>query len=152
VVDKNNVPLIHSYTNKNGELVEYYVYKAINAWGDSYRANEFYDVDKQSAIDNGFIKVNDVDNLDIIDLFKGTRRKTVSDKAFKQGVVKSEKVEKTPIKDVQQFDNSNEYDYEPMSYDESGYDPYAAYDLGESTKSAGGNITLKKSMISYLIN
>jgi hypothetical protein len=134
VVDKNNVPLIHSYTNKNGELVEYYVYKAINAWGDSYRANEFYDVDKQSAIDNGFIKVNDVDNLDIIDLFKGRRKKTVSDKAFKQGVVKSEKVEKTSIKDVQEFDNSNEYDYEPESYDESGYDPYAAYDLGTPTE------------------
>ena len=129
VVDKNNVPFIHSYTNKNGELVEYYVYKAINAWGDSYRANEFYDVDKQSAIDNGFIKVNDVDNLDIIDLFKGTRKKTVTDKAFKQGVVKSEKVEKTSIKDVQEFDNSYEYDFEPASYDESGYDPYAAYDV-----------------------
>jgi hypothetical protein len=139
VVDKNNVPLIHSYTNKNGELVEYYVYKAINAWGDSYRANEFYDVDKQSAIDNGFIKVNDVDNLDIIDLFKGRRRKTVTDKAFKQGVVKSEKVEKTSIKDVQEFDISNEYDYEPMSYDESGYDPYAAYDLGTSEESTKKN-------------
>jgi len=134
VTDKNGVPLIHSYMSKDGELKEFFVYKAINAWGDSYRANEFYLTDKQSVIDNGFIKVNDVDNLDIIDLFKGKRRKTVTDKAFKQGVVKTEKVEKPSIKDVQSFDNSNEYDFEPASYDESGYDPYAAYDLGTPTE------------------
>jgi len=134
VTDKNGVPLIHSYISKEGDLKEYYVYKAINAWGESYRANEFYLTDKQSVIDNGYIKVNDVDNTEIIDLFKGKRRKTVSQKAFTEKVVNNKIVEKPSIKDVQSFDNSNEYDFEPISYDESGYDPYAAYDLGTPTE------------------
>ena len=131
VTYKNGAPLIHSYINKDGELVKYYVYKAINAWGDSYRANEFYLTDRQSVIDNGYIKVNDVDNVEIIDLFKGTRKKSVSKKAFTEKVVNTEIVEKPSIKDVQSFDNSNEYDFEPASYDESGYDPYAAYDISK---------------------
>lgn len=137
VVDKNNVPFLHSYTSKEGELKEFFVYKAINAWGDSYRANEFYLTDKQSVIDNGYIKVNDVDNSEIIDLFKGRGKKSVSKKAFTERVVNDKKVEKPSIKDVQSFDNSYEYDFEPASYDESGYDPYAEYDLRtpkESTK------------------
>ena len=129
VTDKNGVPLIHSYT-KDGEIKEFFVYKAINAWGDSYRANEFYLTDKQSVIDNGFIKVKDVNNLDIIDLFKGKVRKTVTEKAFKERVVNNKVVEKPSIKDVQEFDNNYDYSFEPMSYDESGYDPYAQYDLG----------------------
>ena len=129
VVDKNNVPFLHSYISKEGELKEFFVYKAINAWGDSYRANEFYLTDKQSVIDNGYIKVVDVDNSEIIDLFKGRGKKSVSKKAFTERVVNNKKVEKPSIKDVQEFDNSYEYDFEPMSYDDSGYDPYAAYDL-----------------------
>jgi hypothetical protein len=34
-----------------------YIYKMINAWGDSFRANEFYDVARASVINNGFEKV-----------------------------------------------------------------------------------------------
>jgi len=34
-----------------------FVFKMINAWGDSYKANEFYDVARPSKIDNGFLKV-----------------------------------------------------------------------------------------------
>jgi len=34
-----------------------FVFKMINAWGDSYKANEFYDVARPSIIDNGFLKV-----------------------------------------------------------------------------------------------
>lgn len=56
-------------TNREGELIIYekYIYKAINAWGDSYKAQEFYDklypVDgsstlaQPSVLDNGFYKV-----------------------------------------------------------------------------------------------
>ena len=60
------------YTNENGERVpliqesEYegkiytnFVYKHINAWGDSFRANEFYDFKRASVIDNDFIKVEE---------------------------------------------------------------------------------------------
>jgi hypothetical protein len=34
-----------------------YVYQMVNAWGDSFRANEFYDAPKESVIDNGYEKV-----------------------------------------------------------------------------------------------
>jgi hypothetical protein len=45
-------PLIHESKGK-----EYYIYQAVNAWGARERAQEFYDVEKASEIDNGFIKV-----------------------------------------------------------------------------------------------
>jgi len=69
VKDDYGTPL----TTEDKKGNEYFVYKAINAWGDSYRANEFYDVDKQSVIDNGMIKVNPTNNNLIIDIFRGTR-------------------------------------------------------------------------------
>jgi hypothetical protein len=48
------------------------VYKAINAWGDSFRANEFYDFATKSKIDNGFIKVDEVDDRVIVSAFMGS--------------------------------------------------------------------------------
>lgn len=81
VKDKYGVPLISE--QKSGD---YFVYKAINAWGDSYRANEFYDVDKTSVFDNGFMEVEDVDNDVIITKFlekpskKTTSEQTVIEK------------------------------------------------------------------------
>lgn len=73
VKDKYGVPLISE--QKSGD---YFVYKAVNAWGDSYRANEFYDVDKISVFDNGFMQVEDVDNDVIITKFleKPTKKTT----------------------------------------------------------------------------
>jgi hypothetical protein len=47
----------------------YFVYKAINAWGDSYRANEFYNTEHKSVIDNGFIKVDETVDDKIVKLF-----------------------------------------------------------------------------------
>jgi hypothetical protein len=69
--DGVRVPLIQesTYKDKNGKEITYYnyVYKAINAWGDSFRAQEFYGkefplvklstVSTQSVLDNGFLKV-----------------------------------------------------------------------------------------------
>jgi spore coat protein CotF len=65
VYDNYGTPLEH--ITKDGD--KYFVYKAINAWGDSFRANEFYDVDHKSVIENGFIQVEDVDNNVIISKF-----------------------------------------------------------------------------------
>ncbi len=48
---------------------KYFVYKAINAWGDSFRANEFWATDHKSVLENGFLKVEDVDNNVIISKF-----------------------------------------------------------------------------------
>lgn len=56
---------------------KYFVYKAINAWGDSFRANEFWATDHKSVLENGFLKVEDVDNNVIISKFlDGSKVKT----------------------------------------------------------------------------
>lgn len=64
------VPLLH-ITEKNGRVYTKYVYKAINAWGDSFRAQEFYTTNQQSVLDNGFDKVNEVKDDVIVDIYRG---------------------------------------------------------------------------------
>jgi len=53
-----------------GEVKIYkkYLYKAINAWGDSYRANEFYDKIQASVLDNDYDKVKEVEDADILEV------------------------------------------------------------------------------------
>jgi predicted NAD-dependent protein-ADP-ribosyltransferase YbiA (DUF1768 family) len=86
-------PLIQ-ITESNGSLYYSYVYKAINAWGDSFKAQEFYDklnpndgnstIGPASVIDNGFDKVqktldqygrqtssNEMEDIDIISYYTG---------------------------------------------------------------------------------
>jgi hypothetical protein len=53
----------------------YFVYKAINALGDSFRANEFYTSAKQSIIDNGMMKVNEVMDAQVVAAFESTKPK-----------------------------------------------------------------------------
>jgi hypothetical protein len=74
-----------------------YIYKMINAWGDSRRvgenyfgANEFYDVAKKSVIDNGFIPANEVDDETIIPFFRKeeVKTETVIDEETQQEEVK----------------------------------------------------------------
>jgi ribA/ribD-fused uncharacterized protein len=79
---QNADPLIHSYTNSKGELKEYYVYKMINAWGNSFSANEFYTVGKASVIDNRFLKAKEVSDGPVIDAFleQGKTKTTVTRK------------------------------------------------------------------------
>lgn len=62
-------PLLHSYTNSKGETKQYFVYKMINAWGNSFSANEFYATGKQSVIDNRFLKTKETSDGPIIDAF-----------------------------------------------------------------------------------
>ena len=97
IENNKRVPLMHitEKENKRGELVIYkkYVYKAINAWGDSFRAQEFYTTNQQSVLDNGFDKVaNEVEDDVIVNIYKGggvtstgavatTPTETVSEKA-----------------------------------------------------------------------
>lgn len=61
---------------------ENYVYYMVNAWGDGFRANEFYDIMKPSVIENGFIKVENGE---------WTR-----DLKFSNGVIVTEKGETSP--------------------------------------------------------
>jgi hypothetical protein len=52
------VALIHeNVSKKTGKVYYNFVYKAINPWGDSFRAQEFYDYITPSALDNDFKKV-----------------------------------------------------------------------------------------------
>lgn len=73
--DKNNkiVPLTQITQSKEGTVYTKYIYKAINAWGDSFRAQEFYDVKRESVLDNGFDKVsNEVEDDVIVGIYKGS--------------------------------------------------------------------------------
>ena len=56
----DGTPVTTSYLDKKTGI-EYtsYVYKMMNAWGDSFRANEFYNTPRTSVIDNGFMKVEE---------------------------------------------------------------------------------------------
>lgn len=49
-------------TNDDGKVYKSYVYKMINAWGDGFRANEYYNTNRTSVIDNDYIKVIDKQN------------------------------------------------------------------------------------------
>jgi len=57
-IDENNKkqPLTQSQEYK-GRVYTNYVYKAINAWGDSFRAQEFYSTPHVSVLDNDYVKV-----------------------------------------------------------------------------------------------
>ena len=71
VNDGNGNPIIQTSEYK-GKIYTNYVYKAINAWGAGVKANEFYNklepmnddssLGQQSVIDNGFIKVREVED------------------------------------------------------------------------------------------
>lgn len=85
VKDSYGNPLETGYTNtKSGEFVPQFLYVAVNAWGDGRKANEFYDVAKKSVIDNGFIKVDEISNIDIIAVDNG--QKTFNDRVTQKTV------------------------------------------------------------------
>ena len=135
VYDNYGVPLISDYVTSSGELREYFVYKAINAWGDSFRAKEFYNTDRKSVIDNGFIKVNSTEDVAIIAAFNGAGPKELSQIT---GVKEQTPVtpatlskEKSSAPTIESTTDIDEY-YEPFSYNED--DQYAEYDLNESGK------------------
>jgi hypothetical protein len=61
-------PAAMTYSIK-GKPGRSFIYKAINAWGDSFRANEFYATAHKSVIDNGFIQVDEVTDGAILPFF-----------------------------------------------------------------------------------
>lgn len=68
------------YEHLDYQGTPYFVYKAINAWGDGVRANEFWETDHKSVIDNDFMKVEDVSDAVITTTFledkKGNKQKS----------------------------------------------------------------------------
>jgi hypothetical protein len=63
-------PLLH-ITEDKGVVYTKYIYKAVNAWGDSFRAQEFYTTNQQSVLNNGFDKITEVEDDVIVGLYKG---------------------------------------------------------------------------------
>jgi len=70
-VTEDGVDPLITYNRKGYEFI---VYKAINAWGDSFRANEFYDGANKSKIDNGFMKVKEASDDAIRSAFMSTQK------------------------------------------------------------------------------
>lgn len=56
VYDSNGSPLKH-ISQTGDRIYEDYVFKAINAWGYSFKGNEFYSQERPSVIDNDFKKI-----------------------------------------------------------------------------------------------
>ncbi len=56
VYNSDGSPLLH-ISQTGDKIYTDYVYKAINAWGYSYKANEFYSLPIPSVIDNDFKKI-----------------------------------------------------------------------------------------------
>jgi hypothetical protein len=75
VYDLRDLEYVHSSNDK-----EYFIYKAVNAWGDGFRAQEFYDEAHESVIENGFIKVDEVVDSAIINTFVKTGKKSLTDR------------------------------------------------------------------------
>jgi hypothetical protein len=55
----NPIPLVQS-TESGGRVYTKHIFKAINAWGDSFRAQEFYDYERASVLDNDYEKIERV--------------------------------------------------------------------------------------------
>lgn len=66
----NPTPLIQIQEWK-GRVYKNYVYKAINAWGDSFKAQEFYTDGRKSVLDNGYLQVNEVSDDVIVNVLNG---------------------------------------------------------------------------------
>jgi hypothetical protein len=75
-----------------------HVYKMINAWGDSFRANEFYTLGKKSVIDNGFLKVDEVSDDVILEHFPSIfKEKVVSSQPKRTGSTVTKTISTAPI-------------------------------------------------------
>jgi len=94
----DETPVTTSFSTQDGKIVTQFVYKMINAWGDSFRAKELYSLAVPSKIDNGFVKVEEKEYKEeyVIDGVKYTTdKKSSSEKSdevvasyFPRGVVK----------------------------------------------------------------
>jgi molybdopterin-guanine dinucleotide biosynthesis protein A len=69
----------------------------INAWGDSYRANEFYDVARPSVIDNNFLPVKqEGDDGVIVELFENDKVTKAANK-LKRDAYYAKRAERAPV-------------------------------------------------------
>jgi hypothetical protein len=116
--------LTYGYTDRNGNDKEYYVYKLVNAWGESFRANEFYDVERPSVIENGMMTTDEFNDAYVVEVFRGGKKslsQKISEATTKPNISNAEKVSTSEptISDI-----DNDYMYEPFTYEESNFDIY----------------------------
>lgn len=134
---KTKEPLTTSYKNENGDDVIQHVYKMINAWGEGRRANEFYDTAKESVIDNGFIKVEEVSDNTVIGIFKG-------EKVNKKATEKDSAVDSTVNSKIK-FSEDQSYGYRERTIKNASADATIA--IAVDFNSAGEKLT-KNSVLS----
>jgi len=79
--DVNSDPYV--YMSKGDK--PYFVYKMVNAWGNSFSANEFYTIGRKSVIDNNFLKVDEMSDGPILNAFIGEQ--TIQTKARRGSTV-----------------------------------------------------------------
>ena len=54
----------------NGNIYKNFIYRAINAWGEGNKAQEYYDTIQQSKFDNNTFKVTEINPQEIVDVIK----------------------------------------------------------------------------------
>lgn len=111
-VDKaNNIPLLQiSVSENNNKIYKHHVYVAINSWGDSFRAKEFYNqeliFDNDVAVSNMPMSIFNNGNLKVGYSYNGDGKKTstgeVSDEVIYEiltgeNVINSSYINKTSI-------------------------------------------------------
>lgn len=100
VYGANGKPLVQ--VSEDGKY-QNYVYKAVNAWGYSYKANEFYGklfpadasstLGQPSVIDNGFMKVStEVEDSKIETIFEGNAPKAITTTAAVSAKIEFDKL------------------------------------------------------------
>jgi hypothetical protein len=117
--DKGNpIPLVQITEGKDGRPYLKHIFKAINAWGDSFRAQEYYDSERSSILDNGYDKVEKVTDVqgkqiksgevsddEIVKIF---RNEVAGEESLVQPTLSvSEKPEGMTLKDGNTYNNSN---------------------------------------------
>ena len=64
------LPYTVEVPRKSGDDIEMFVYKHINALGDGFRAQEYYETSRPSVFDNGLLKAEERKDEDIIEVFE----------------------------------------------------------------------------------
>ena len=64
------LPYTVQVPRKSGDDIDMFVYKHINALGDGFRAQEYYETARPSVFDNGLLKAEERKDEDIIEVFE----------------------------------------------------------------------------------
>jgi len=126
-----NEDFIHTYEQKKtGRLMKYFVYKHINALGDSYRAQEYYMTSRPSVFDNGLLKAEEKQDSTIIAAWKGQSNVAVRPVANKNNTSDSNEL-------VTKKGKSFKLSLSNATYSQGAINPILLTDLGYTQEQAG---------------